>query len=158
MGRMYSIQLAAAAKTTAFDVVEIAPAANKPIVIHSVHLGQTTELGDAQEEQLEWSIRRGGTGMASGSGGATPTPIALNPGDPACSATVEAGNTTVATFTSGVVVHDDAFNVRTGLLYVPTPECRAYAHNGNGGIVVRVEGTPADSITFVGTVVIEELG
>jgi hypothetical protein len=157
MGRLYTVEFGPTAVTTAVDFFEIAPADDKPCLVHAIDIGQTTELGDAQEEQLEWSIRRGGTAYTSGSGGSSKTPVLLGSDDAAAGFTAEVLNTTVATFTAGVIFHHSAFNVRTGLLWVPTPELRPRVSQANGGLVVRCEATPADSITFVGTLYVEEL-
>jgi hypothetical protein len=67
-------------------------------------------------------------------------------------------NTTVATFTAGVLVLSDTFNVATGWQYNPPPEDMIGVSQANGGLVVRFGSTPADSITFTGTLVAEELG
>jgi hypothetical protein len=160
MGRMYTATFDLTAVTAAiFDFFEFTPADDKPIILHAVYIGQTTEIADAQEEQMEWTIRRGGTGMSSGSGGiAAANGVGLDPSYAASGFTFEAMNTTEATFTAGVEVHHDSFNVRTGLQYIPTPEMRTQCSQLNGGFVVRCESTPVDSISFVGTAYIEELG
>lgn len=157
-GRMYSVSFAATAATTAFDAFEVAPASNKPCRLHSIFISQTSEEGDAQDEMLSVTITRGGTAMTSGSGGSVATPQPLgSSANTAAGFTAEVMNTTQATFTSGVVVHRDAFNVRAGWQYRPTPEERIDVSNVNGGLTVAVEA-PADSVTFIGTMIVEELG
>lgn len=159
LGRMYTISFTATAVTTSLDLFEITPADDKPCVLHALYVGQTTELGDAAEEQLEWTIRRGGTAMTSGSGGvAAANGIGLDPSYATSGFTYEARNTTLATFTAGTIVHDDTFNVRVGIQYIPTPEMRPSVSQANGGMVCRLEAAPADSITFAATAYIEELG
>ena len=158
VGRMYAVTFAATAETAAFDAFELTPADDKPIRIHSIYIGQTTEFGDAQDETLSVTINRGGTAMTSGSGGsaATPQPITSS-AESAAGCTAEVLNTTQATFTSGVVVHRDAFNVRTGWQYRPTPEERIGVSQANGGCSVSISA-PADSTSFIGTLIFEELG
>lgn len=159
MGRMYSATFDATAATVAVDFFEITPADDKPCIIHAIYIGQTTEVQEAQEEQLEIEIHRGGTGITSGSGGTTAANgVSLDPSGATSGFTFEAMNTTAATFTGGVVVHRDAFNVRTGYVYLPTPETRIQVNQANGGLVVRLGAAPADSVTFAGTILIEELG
>lgn len=160
MSRMYACTFDLTAVTAAiFDVFEFTPADDKPIVLHAVFLGQTTELGDAQEEQFEWSIRRGGTAMSTGSGGTSAAAgVALDASGAASGFTFEAMNTTEATFTTGVKLHSDSFNLRTGLQFIPTPEMRIACSQANGGMVVRIESTPVDSVSMVGTAYVEELG
>lgn len=156
MGRMYSATFENVAVSAAQDFFELSPADDKPICIHAVFLSQSTELGDAAEEQLRLEIIRGFT--VSGSGGSTFTPVPLNPNDAASGVTnVEINNTTVANTGTGSVMHADTFNVRAGWVYLPTPECRIYASQGNTTIVVRLLAAPADSVTMGGTIYFEEL-
>lgn len=162
MSRYYTCELPVVSRTTSFDFFEFTPADDKPLRLVMIDIGQTTELGDAAEEQLRWSVRRGGTAMTSGSGGTGSVAAANGVGtdagiDPASGFTYDAGNTTVATFTSGVIVWHSTFNARTGLLWVPPPEVWIGCTQANGGFVVRLESTPVDSIDFVGTAVLEEL-
>jgi hypothetical protein len=157
--RMYTVTFDVTAATVAVDWFELTPADDKPIVIHSLYIGQTTEAGDTQEEMLPWSIQRGGTAMTSGSGGTTAAnAVVLGPSGATSGFTFEAMNTTPASFTGGVVLHRDSFNVRTGLVYIPTPETRPSCSQANGGMVVRLGAAPTDSISWTGTVHIEEQG
>ena len=158
MGRVYTVSFAATAATVAVDFFEINPADDKPCVIHSVEIGQTSDYGDAQAEGLEIKILRGGTGITSGSGGAAATPIGASPSYQAAGAACEVMNTTAATFTAGVTWYDTAFNVQSGWVYAPAPEDRPEVNQANGGLVVRLGGAPADSVTWTGTLVFEELG
>jgi hypothetical protein len=159
IGRMYVVLFEATAVTVAADLFEIQPADDKPCRIHSIYLGQTTELLDAADEKLEIEITRGGTGISSGSGGSSFTPIPV-----ASSAVAAAGfaaevlNTTQATFTSGVAILRDVWNVHQGWQYRPTPEERIGVSQANGGLTVRLGAAPADSITIAGTMFVEELG
>lgn len=158
VGRMYSVSFAVTAETVAFDAFELSPADDKPIRIHSIYIGQTTEFGDAQDEMLSVTITRGGTGITSGSGGSAPTPIPVtSSAETAAGCAAEVLNTTLATFTSGVVVHRDAFNVRAGWQYRPVPEERIGVSQANGGCSVSISA-PADSVSFIGTLYFEELG
>ena len=158
VGRLYSVSFAATAETAAFDAFELTPADDKPIRIHSVYISQNTDFGDAQDELITVTFNRGGTGMTSGSGGSAPTAIPLtSSAETAAGCTAEVLNTTQASFTSGVVVHRDAFNVRAGYQYRPTPEERIGVSQANGGFTVSIQA-PADSISFIGTLIFEELG
>jgi hypothetical protein len=158
VSRMYIVRGAATAVTTAVDFLEIAPADDKPVMIHKVIITQKTEVGDAQEEFLEVLAQRGGTAMTSGSGGAAATVNATNPGDPAASFAAEVFNTTRATFTSGVSLHDEAFNERVGFERIWTPETRIVVSQANGGITFGTADTPADSVTCIVTAYVEEIG
>lgn len=145
--------------TGTIDFFELTPADDKPCQVHACIITQTTELGDAQEEQLRVEIQRGGTAMTTGSGGvAAAAGVSLSPSGAASGFTFEAGNTTLATFTAGVVLHREAFNVRTGWIYIPTPEMRPSVSQANGGLVVRLAAAPADAIRFQATLLVEEYG
>jgi hypothetical protein len=161
-GRIYSVQFDNVAITTTADFFELDPGADKQIRILSIDIGQTNRTGDANEDMLRWAIARfTGATITSGSGGTTPTPAPLNPGDVAATFTAEAANTTAAT-TSGTntVLHVSTFNTRVGLLWVPPPECLAMAADtaGNGKLLVRLLEAPSASTTFSGTCYVEELG
>jgi hypothetical protein len=155
--RIYVVSFDVTAATVAVDFLEFTPATNKPIEIHSIIIGQTTEVGDAQEEMLPINVQRGGTAMTSGSGGTTAANgVATNSVSAASGFTFEAMNTTVATFTAGVVLCRDAFNVRAGWQWRPTPEERFVCSAANGGLVVRLGAAPADSISWTGMAIVEE--
>ena len=156
MGRLYTVVFEAVAMTVAQDYFEITPADDKPIALHGISLGQHTDFGDAQDENLRWSVVRGHA--TSGSGGSAPTPQPLSPIDAAAGFTAEVNNTTIASTGTTATLHVGAFNVRAGLDFFWPPECRPKASQANTSLVVRMASTaPADSITFSGTLYVEEL-
>lgn len=156
MGRMYTVTFTAVASPTAiWDLFEIRPADDKPCVVHAIVLGQTTELGDAAEEQLALRLIRGFT--STGSGGATPTPAPLNPSDAAAGFSAETNNTTIATTGTTVDLHCDSWQIRSPYVWIFTPEMRPAVGQGNTSLVLRASA-PADSITISGTLYVEELG
>jgi hypothetical protein len=151
---MYSLQFNNVAVTAAQDFFELVAATSRPIKIHAIFLAQTTDLGDAAEEILRVLLIRGHT--TSGSGGSTPSSVPLRSGMAASVATAfEANNTTAATGGSPVTCHADAFNIRGGWVYVPTPECRIEVAGGER-FVVNLPSAPADSLTMSGTLIFEE--
>ena len=154
MGRMYSIEFSGIAVTASQDFFEILPATQKPCVVHAIFLSQSTELGDAEEEQLRVRIIRGHT--TSGSGGAAVTPRPMDSNATAAGFTAERNNTTIASAGTAVNLHSENFNVRSGWVYMPTPEMRPRVQNANL-LVVRLLANPADSITMAGTMYVEEL-
>lgn len=155
-GRMYSVNFDGTAVTVAADLFEIAPADDKACVVHAIFIGQSTELGDAAEEQLRVRLIRGHT--TSGSGGSANTPTPLNPSDTAAGFAAETCNTTAASAGTGVFLHSDTFNVRTGWMYIPTPEARPIVTQVQGTLVLRLSAAPTDSVAFSGTMIVEELG
>lgn len=154
MGRVYAVTFTATAVTAAVDLFELSPADDRPIRLLGLFLGQTTELGDAAEEQLELRIIRGHT--TSGSGGSSATPAPLSPADAAAGFAAEVLNTTLASAGTGAVLWADSWNVRAGYPLIFTPEMQPQASQANTTIVVRLASTPADSITIVGTLIVEE--
>jgi hypothetical protein len=153
-GRTYSVVFAGVAVTAAQDVFEITPADDRPVKIAGLFISQTSDVGDAQDEVLRYSIIRGYT--TSGSGGTAPTPQILDPRDSAAGFTAEVNNTTVANTGTAVVLHEDAFNVRAGLALWFPPECQPAADQANTTIVVRLNNAPADSLTMNGTLYVVE--
>ncbi len=154
MGRVYAIPFAAVAITAAQDLVEISPADDKPVELIGWHLGQTSDAGDAQDEQLQLTVIRGHT--TSGSGGSSATPAPLNPGDAAASFAAEINNTTIAASGTTVTLFASAWNVRAGSDVWLPEDVRPRATQGNTTLVVRMSA-PADSITASGVFWVREL-
>lgn len=138
----------------AHDCFELLPATQRPCLIHAVQLSQNTDIQDVGEFMARVRLIRGYT--VSGSGGAAATEIALDPSSPTASAAVETNNTTVAATGTGVDVWAEAFNVRTGFLYMPTPEMRPKVRNAEL-FVVRLAAQLTSPVDMSGTIVWEEL-
>jgi len=153
--RMYTVQFENVSVTAAQDFFEITPADDKVCVVHAIFLSQSSEVGDAQEEMLRAQIIRGHT--TSGSGGTTPTPEPTNPNDAAAGFTAEVNNTTIASAGTTGIIHSEAFNVRTGWVYIPTPEMRPMVKQTNTTLVVRLLAAPADAVSMIGTLYVEEI-
>lgn len=156
LGRIYTVDLTPTAVTVAADLIEITPADDKPVRVLSVNLHQTTELGDAAEEQISLVWVRGHT--TSGSGGSATTPRPGNQNDAAAGATVETFNTTAASAGTTVNLNRHGWNVRGPLERPYTPEEAPEASQANTTLVLRMAAAPADSVTIGGSVVFEELG
>lgn len=154
MGFMYLASFENVAVTAAQDLFSILPATQRPVVLHACYISQSTELGDAAEEQLRIIIRRGGTTV--GSGGSAATEYPLDPSAPTASAAVRYNDTTAVTSGTIINLHAEAFNVRTGWVYLPTPETRIIVRNAEF-LEVYLAAAPADSVTMGGTIYWEEL-
>lgn len=154
MGRLYSVTFSAVAVTAQQDLFSIAPATNKPVKIHGVFLGQSSDAGDAQDELLQIAVIRGHTSVGSGGSGQTPAPQ--------LAASISAGfgarvnDTTIASGGTTVTLHSDAFNVRVGYPLLLTPETYWHCTAASSRIVVRLLTTPADALTMSGTLLVEE--
>lgn len=153
MGRMYTASFNSKAQAVTGDLMDIASAGAAVTIIHSFFYGQHTDAGDAQAEMMRISISRYGT---TGSAGQSVTAQPLDPGDAAFSGTVKRSLITNAATTLTVLVEETA-NVQAGWFWKPIPEERIVLGGGDG-IVVRLETTPADSITTEMTAVFEEIG
>lgn len=147
---------AATAVTTAIDAFELKAASTCGLALLRVKIDQVTEVGDAAEEKLNWTVALW-VGATSGSGGTTSTPQRTRSGGTAAAFTAEIRNTTQATGSGGslTVVHRDAFEVRQGLDFVWTPDsiitCKA-----SEALIVAVSA-PADSTTMTATAYVAEL-
>lgn len=160
MGRRYAIAFEGASITNAngtHDLFEITPADDKPVIVHSIVLSVTSELGDAEEEQLRLKIIRGHTSGGSGGVSPAPTPEPLDGNDAAAGLTAEAANSTLASGGTTADLHAESFNVRTGWIYMPTPECRPRVDQGDTSLVVRLMAAVTDDVTMSGTMIVEEL-
>lgn len=155
MGRVYTVAFKAVAATEDQDLFELTPADDHPIKVLKLILGQTSEVGDAQEEMMGFEIIRGYT--TSGSGGSSATPVPIDPGDAAATFAAEINNTTIAADGTTKSLHCDSFNVRSGLQFIWTPETQLMASQANTTIAVRLLANPADSVTMCGTVYVEEM-
>lgn len=157
MGRMYSAVFQGVAVTAAQDFFEFATPATGMLALHSVVLAQSTDVGDAAEEILRVEIARFTGAPTSGSGGTTPTPAPLEGGAAASGVTTEVNNTTEISGGTKEILHADAFNIRSGWLYHPTPEERLWL-GPSDHMVVTLLAAPADSLTMEGTAIYEEFG
>jgi hypothetical protein len=157
VGRLYVCSFDEVAVTAQQDLFDIAPADDKVVVIHELVLTQSTETAEAQEEWLHLRFVRGFATV--GSGGSAGTIVALNSDDPAAGATVRTNDTTKAVVGAGTtdVVRSDAFQVRSGYYYLPTPETRIVIKQPNTRLVIQLNTTPADSVTMSGSLIWAEL-
>jgi hypothetical protein len=152
---MYTVQFTDVAVTLDQDFFDIVPATNKGIVLHALYLSQTSDVGDAEEEMLGIQVIRGI--LTVGSVGSAPTPAPLNPNDAASSFTARANDTTIATAGTPIILHSEAFNVRSGYQIIWTPEMRPACTAGETRLIVRLMADTTDSLTMNGTLYVEEL-
>jgi hypothetical protein len=155
MARIYKVTFAAVALTAPQDLFEINAPSDSPLLCHGWVIGQSTEAGDAADEQVRLELIRGHA--TSGSGGSAFTALPRVTGDVAFGGTCEINNTTIASTGTAETVHATAFNVRAGDIWVPTPATQDHLA-ASGRWALRLNSTPADSISFSGTFIFEELG
>jgi hypothetical protein len=160
MGRIYSVTFQGTVTNAGGDqdLIEIAPADDKPVKLRGFSLGNVSEVGDAAEEGLRISVLRMTATVTSGSGGSAATPVPTDSADVACGAAVEVNNTTVAT-TSGSTLNvaEFAWNIRNSPFDFWFPDERfAPKAKGTEYLFVRLQTTPADDFTGCFTFWIEE--
>lgn len=161
MGRIYSVS-AAFTVTNAngnYDYFELTPADDKPIRICGLILSQKSDVGDAQEEGLDFTVIRLPASVTSGSGGSSPTPQQLDDVEPAAGFTAEMGNSTVAT-TSGTAAQlaDFAWNIRNSPYEMWWPEEKFRPMCRQGAVLVLRQNTSvADDVDISCTVYVEEI-
>lgn len=136
------------------DLFELLAPTSTRVKLYMVKLTQTTEVGDAMEENLSILFKRGQT--TTGSGGSTATPVALSAVDTAGSSTVKANNTTKASGGTIVTFDADVWYERSPYLWLPVPEARPII-TANTRMTIELATTPADSITANGYLLFEEL-
>ena len=156
-GRIYTIVFARVAVTVIQDLFEVLVPADSVMVLHRVTITQDTEQGDAEDEQLYLSIRRITGAPTSGSGGTVATPQPIQAGDAAAGITAEVNNTTQLTGGTNSLIISEAFNIRAGYDHFPPPEQRIII-SPSTRLLVELETAPIDSVTFSGTMVVEEIG
>lgn len=150
-----SAQFNGVAITAQQDLFEITAPALKAVQLLMVKLTQTTEVGDAQEENLSILFKRGQT--TSGSGGTVPTVVNLR-GETAGTAVVEANNTTKASVGTILTFDADVWYERAPFLWVPPTEKLIPLIPPGVRMTVELGTTPADSITANGIIYWEEIG
>jgi hypothetical protein len=153
---VYTVSFDQQSFTTAngdYDFFELDAAAEKPIEIVALRIDNKSEVGDAQEEMVAFSIVRGNT--TSGNGTST-TPRALDPSDGAASFTAEVVASTPASVGTALTLVAGTFNIRAGLYEVYPPEMRPKTA-GADLLCVRLLTALADDATLSGTVWVREL-
>ncbi len=157
--RAYTVSIPSTSQTVAVDWVELIAGASVGLMLLAVDIGQSTELGDAAEEQIRWYIKRAAGTYTSGSGGNTGVARApVNAGDAAATFTAETHNTTEIAVGTGTLttIHTGCFNLRTGLQLFWTPET-AITCGASQAIAIGMSAAPADAVTWEGTVYVGEL-
>lgn len=157
MRGIYAVTFDQASFTTAngdYDFFEISPADDKPIEIVALFIGNKSEVGDAQEEMVAFSIVRG---HSTGGNGSSATPRPLDSSDGAASFAAETVASTPASAGTPVTLHADTFNIRTGLQLIFPPDMRPKASQAETTIVVRLLTALADDATLSGTLYVREL-
>lgn len=164
MGRIYAVPFAgtitAAGGDT--DVWSFQPASNKPILLRGFKLGQTSLLGDANEKDHRFTVKRLPATFTAGSGGTSPAAAAPmnSSGDTVWGFTARTNDSTVSTSSGTVQVLDElGWNLRGSPLETWYPDANFAPGAINGqGLAIRLETTLAADLTFNGVAFVEEMG
>lgn len=157
--RPYYVEFAASAQAAAVDWFELITGAAGKLVLLELYIGQTTETGDTQEEQINYYLKRATGTYTSGSGGNTGVARPpVDPSDAAATFTAETLNTTKIAVGTGTLTTliEDTFNVRTGLQAIWTPDAGPRI-GASSALGIGMVGNPVDSITWSGYCVVGEI-
>lgn len=139
------------------DLWEINPADDKPVVLRKLTLGQVSEIKDAEEEGLRISIKRLLATVTTGDGTAG-TAEELGASNQSPGFSWEYNGPTVAT-SSGTteILGEIGWINRQTPMEIWFPEEYAPKVVQGEALIIRLETTLADDMTFVGEVYVEEL-
>lgn len=160
-GPVFAAPFSAIASTGEADVFEIVAPSSGRVRILGISLTQHSEAGDAASELLPVRILRGST--ASGGAGSTITPVNLGCGTRVAETSVIGLSTgssgALGSTASTTVVHSESFNVQAGFIYNPKvgPDFDSSVWLSTGQRALVRVGTPADSVTFNGTLLFQEM-
>jgi hypothetical protein len=161
-GRRYRAPISIGSTSAQIDIFELIAGTSTPLALMGFSLGQISEVGDAQEEQLQLVLKYAFGSVTTGSGGGTSTPRPVLPNDSAATVsgvTFKTGNTTKLAAGTGTVQELERFawNLRSDFPQVWIPEmwqgCAAGAR-----LVLELVTSPGDPILgIVGAVHFAEL-
>jgi hypothetical protein len=133
------------------------PVVDRPAIIYGLDLGQTTDLGDAQEEVLMIGIYRDCT---AGSTGTAATEYVYNNVAAGVTPTMQVVSNRGTASTGGTLIGIIPWNIRIPLEWRPIPEMRPKFSNiaAEGPTsTFRLIAAPADSITVSGVLYWSEI-
>ena len=151
MGRIYSFAFSGSAETAATGLMELANAADRIALVHEIALSQLLDFADAAEEMLLLNVKKG---ITTGTAGTGATEVQFDGGDAAPTAV---GQYSQGVSTAGSLIQSIYWNIRIPFQHIYTPETRPVL-GPNEKFVVELATAPADSITFGGYMIWEEIG
>lgn len=153
-GRVYTAIFEDTDVTVQQDLFELVAPADAAVELLEVHISQSSEAQDVDEEMLKLLLKSGQT--VSGNGTAV-TPVPLSLGDAAFGGTCERNGTTKAS--SGTIVTHNiwVWNIRIPHDVIFIPEVTKVL-SPNARMTIELATTPVDSITMSGYIVFKEIG
>ena len=151
IGRLYSATVGAQAQTAAKTLVEIAAAADMCVSIERTWISQssfdTSENLNAKIEDI----------TTTGTGTTFTTPVPLQTGDAAATASVETNSTIEPTY-SGLIYVEQGFNVLSGWLWTPANDDEVILISPSQVAGVRLDVAPSASMDFSYGLIFREIG
>lgn len=154
MGFVYTVAARAIAETTTGTILEIDPAADRPVKVRSIEVTQQNDVGDAQEEMLDITAETGATTTGTGT---SATPNAVNARRATAGFTAKHTMTADGTGGTRVIQHAESANIRVGWYYRPTEEEMITVRPGEL-FEIRLNTAPADQLDIAITAKVEEIG
>lgn len=148
----FSAPMDALAFTTATDIFECTVPSTCRMEVLQIRLGQTTDLGDAQEEVLRIGVYRGATAGSTGTA-LTEQPF-VDSNDGAARVAVVANRGTAST--GGTLIDVIPWNIRIPMNELYIPELRPIAEISTV-LTYRLLTAPTDSITISGSIIWREM-
>ena len=149
LGRMYSAVIEDAAIVAATDLFQI-EGATVIGVIHFISISQTSDVQDANAENLTIKIRQVTDALTTSA-----TRNKLDQGSAAAAADVAVNQTSQLT-TGAATIFAEAWNIALPFIWMPPPEQRIIVPTAN--TIVVTMPAPADSLTVNATMIWEEIG
>lgn len=162
MGRVYAVTYTGTVTNAGgnTDLLSVQAADDKPVRLLGFILSQTSETGDAAEENLRITVNYFPATWTVGSGGSAVTAASppADPLEPAWSFTARCNDTTVGTTSGTALVRAElGWNERNTPYDFWYPDARMAPKARQGeALVVRMESTPADDFTACLTFFVEE--
>jgi hypothetical protein len=137
-----------------YDFFELTPADDRPIELVGLILAVKTEVGDAQDEMIDYTIV---SDNATTGNGTSTTPRPIDSRDVAAGFTAEVVASTPASTGTALILLADTFNVRSGLqLWLPQ-DARFKIDQADTMLCVRLDTALADDATLSGTAFVREV-
>lgn len=159
VGKLYVVGFEAAALTAATDFLELTAGSKLTLFLNEFRISQSTDVGDAAAENLRIALKRG-AGNTAGSGGSTEASAPLISGDSAATSVVKKLNGTQAVAGGGTLTTllEDAVPVEQGLHYRAADRMHRISARPGESLIISLDAAPADSVTFSGYAIFEEVG
>jgi hypothetical protein len=122
MSVLYSASFSAKtfSASTAYDLFSLKSTAGHYNRLVALYLSQNVQAQDANDAQIAYAINSGAT--TQGSGGSSLTPVTSPRETTSTNVTARGMDTTQSNTGTIITLHQDAFNDRAGLIFIPTPE------------------------------------